>query len=286
MKLIIVTGLSGAGKTQAVKAFEDIGDYCVDNMPPELMPKFAEIYHKSADVNDCAVLVCDLRGGSMFDKLSEGLDEMAELGYEYEVLFLDASDEALIRRYKETRREHPLSSGGRIIDGIKKEREMLSEIKNKANKIIDTSTLSASQLRQKIKLMYSNDSEFGEMLVHIMSFGFKYGIPLDSDLVFDVRFLPNPFYVPELKEHTGLETCIRDYVMDSEVSHEFLKKLTDLVKYMIPQFIKEGKTQLIISVGCTGGHHRSVTIAEALYNEVKAMGKNVMVSHRDIKKGI
>ena len=286
MKLIIVTGLSGAGKTQAVKAFEDIGDYCVDNMPPELMPKFAEIYHKSADVNDCAVLVCDLRGGSMFDKLSEGLDEMAELGYEYEVLFLDASDEALIRRYKETRREHPLSSGGRIIDGIKKEREMLSEIKNKANKIIDTSTLSASQLRQKIKLMYSNDSEFGEMLVHIMSFGFKYGIPLDSDLVFDVRFLPNPFYVPELKEHTGLETCIRDYVMDSEVSHEFLKKLTDLVKYMIPQFIKEGKTQLIISVGCTGGHHRSVTIAEALCNEVKAMGKNVMVSHRDIKKGI
>ncbi|MGN1093004.1 MAG: RNase adapter RapZ, partial [Monoglobaceae bacterium] len=260
--------------------------YCVDNMPPELMPKFAEIYHKSADVNDCAVLVCDLRGGSMFDKLSEGLDEMAELGYEYEVLFLDASDEALIRRYKETRREHPLSSGGRIIDGIKKEREILSEIKNKANKIIDTSTLSASQLRQKIKLMYSNDSEFGEMLVHIMSFGFKYGIPLDSDLVFDVRFLPNPFYVPELKEHTGLETCIRDYVMDSEVSHEFLKKLTDLVKYMIPQFIKEGKTQLIISVGCTGGHHRSVTIAEALYNEVKAMGKNVMVSHRDIKKGI
>ena len=286
MKLIIVSGLSGAGKTQAVKAFEDIGDYCVDNMPPELMPKFAEIYHKSADVNDCAVLICDLRGGSMFDKLSEGLDEMAELGYEYEVLFLDASDEALIRRYKETRREHPLSSGGRIIDGIKKEREILSEIKNKANKIIDTSTLSASQLRQKIKLMYSNDSEFGEMLVHIMSFGFKYGIPLDSDLVFDVRFLPNPFYVPELKEHTGLETCIRDYVMDSEVSHEFLKKLTDLVKYMIPQFIKEGKTQLIISVGCTGGHHRSVTIAEALYNEVKAMGKNVMVSHRDIKKGI
>ena len=286
MKFIIVTGLSGAGKTQAVKAFEDIGDYCVDNMPPELMPKFAEIYHKSADVNDCAVLVCDLRGGSMFDKLSEGLDEMAELGYEYEVLFLDASDEALIRRYKETRREHPLSSGGRIIDGIKKEREILSEIKNKANKIIDTSTLSASQLRQKIKLMYSNDSEFGEMLVHVMSFGFKYGIPLDSDLVFDVRFLPNPFYVSELKEHTGLETCIRDYVMDSEVSHEFLEKLTDLVKYMIPQFIKEGKTQLIISVGCTGGHHRSVTIAEALYNEVKAMGKNVMVSHRDIKKGI
>ncbi len=286
MKFIIVTGLSGAGKTQAVKAFEDIGDYCVDNMPPELMPKFAEIYHKSADINDCAVLVCDLRGGSMFDKLSEGLDEMAELGYEYEVLFLEASDEALIRRYKETRREHPLSAGGRIIDGIKKEREILSEIKNKANKIIDTSTLSASQLRQKIKLMYSNDSEFGEMLVHVMSFGFKYGIPLDSDLVFDVRFLPNPFYISELKEHTGLETCIRDYVMDSEVSHEFLEKLTDLVKYMIPQFIKEGKTQLIISVGCTGGHHRSVTIAEALYNEVKAMGKNVMVSHRDIKKGI
>lgn len=286
MKFIIVTGLSGAGKTQVVKAFEDIGDYCVDNMPPELIPKFAEIYHKSADVNDCAVLVCDLRGGNMFGKLTECLGELSELGYEYEVLFLDASDEALIRRYKETRREHPLASGGRIIEGIQKERCMLSEIKNKANKIIDTSTLSASQLRQKIKLIYSNKSEFGEMLIHVMSFGFKYGIPLDSDLVFDVRFLPNPFYIPELKEHTGLETCIRDYVMDSDVSHEFLKKLTDLVKYMIPQFIKEGKTQLVISIGCTGGHHRSVTIAEALYNEVKAMGRNAMVSHRDIKNGI
>lgn len=286
MKFIIVTGLSGAGKTRAVKAFEDIGDYCVDNMPPELIPKFAEIYHKSASANDCAVLVCDLRGGNMFGKLTECLDELSELGYEYEVLFLDASDEALIRRYKETRREHPLSSGGRIIDGIQKERSMLENIKSKANKIIDTSTLSATQLRQKIKLIYNNKAEFGEMLVHVMSFGFKYGIPLDSDLVFDVRFMPNPFYVPELKEHTGIETCIRDFVMNSDVSHIFLSKLTDLIEYMIPQFIKEGKTQLVISIGCTGGHHRSVTVAEALYNSLKATDKNVMVSHRDIKKGI
>lgn len=286
VKFIVVTGLSGAGKTQVVKAFEDIGDYCVDNMPPELIPKFAEIYHKSASANDCAVLVCDLRGGNMFGKLTECLDELSELGYEYEVLFLDASDEALIRRYKETRREHPLSSGGRIIDGIQKERSMLENIKSKANKIIDTSTLSATQLRQKIKLIYNNKAEFGEMLVHVMSFGFKYGIPLDSDLVFDVRFMPNPFYVPELKEHTGIETCIRDFVMNSDVSHIFLSKLTDLIEYMIPQFIKEGKTQLVISIGCTGGHHRSVTVAEALYNSLKATDKNVMVSHRDIKKGI
>lgn len=286
MKFIIVTGLSGAGKTQVLKAFEDIGHYCVDNMPPELIPKFAEIYHRGAEADDCAVLVCDLRGGDMFGKISECLDELTELGYEYEILFLDASDETLIRRYKETRRDHPLSNGGRITDGIKREREMLKSVQKKATKTINTSTLSASQLRRQIKTIYGGKSAFGEMLIHVMSFGFKYGVPLDSDLVFDVRFLPNPFWVPELKEHTGLETCVRDYVMDSEVSKEFLNKLTDMIDFLIPQFVKEGKSQLVVSIGCTGGHHRSVTLAEALYNAVKTDGRNVMVSHRDIDKGV
>ncbi|MDO5311311.1 MAG: RNase adapter RapZ [Clostridia bacterium] len=286
MKFIIVTGLSGAGKTQVVKAFEDMGDYCVDNMPPELIPKFAEIYHKGAEPDDCVALVCDIRGGDMFRKLSDSLDELAELGYEYEILFLDASDEVLIRRYKETRRIHPLGGRGRLTDGIAKERMMLAAVKEKAAKIIDTTQLSAAQLRQQIRAVYGKESKFGGMLVHVMSFGFKYGLPLDADLVFDVRFLPNPFYVPELKEHTGLEVCIRDFVMASEDSRVFLEKLTDLTEFLIPRYINEGKSQLVIGIGCTGGHHRSVTLAEALYSAVSNAGYNATVSHRDIKKGI
>ena len=286
MKFIIVTGLSGAGKSQVVKAFEDMGNFCVDNMPPQLIPKFAEVYYKSANPNDCAALVCDIRGREMFNDLLGSLDELAELGYEYEILFLEASDETLIRRYKETRRMHPLSGGGRIIDGIRKERRILNAVKDKASKIIDTTMFSATQLRQHITMMYGEENKAENMVVHVMSFGFKYGIPIDSDLVFDVRFLPNPFYIPELKEHTGLEACVRDYVMDSEASDEFLSKLCDMVEYLIPQYVKEGKSQLVISIGCTGGHHRSVTLAEALYSDVKGKGHNAMVSHRDITKGV
>lgn len=286
MKFIIVTGLSGAGKTRAVKAFEDMGDYCVDNMPPELIPKFAEIYHRSAKPDDCAALVCDIRGGDMFRRLEDSLDELSELGYEYEILFLDASDEALIRRYKETRRSHPLSQNGSLTDGIAKEREVLSALKSRATKIIDTTYLTASQLGKKINAIYGDQSKFGGMLVNIMSFGFKYGIPLDADLVFDVRFLPNPFYIPELKEHTGLEVCIRDYVMESENSRIFLEKLTDMIKFLIPGYINEGKAQIVVAIGCTGGHHRSVTLAEELYREISKDYKNTMVLHRDIKKGI
>lgn len=286
MRFVIITGLSGAGKTQVVKAFEDMGDYCVDNMPPELIPKFAEIYRRSAKPDDCVAIVCDIRGGDMFRKLEGSLNELAEMGYEYEILFLEASDETLVRRYKETRRNHPLAGGDRLIDGIRKERQLLDGVKKKAAKIIDTSTLSAAQLRKQIEAVYGEESNFGGMMVHIMSFGFKYGIPTDADLVFDVRFMPNPFYVPELKEHTGLEACIRNYVMDSEVSREFLKKLIDMVEFLVPQYKKEGKLRLVIAVGCTGGHHRSVTVAEELYSRITMSGYNTMVSHRDIKKGI
>ncbi len=283
MKFVIITGLSGAGKTQVVKAFEDMGEYCVDNMPPELIPKFAEIFHRSASGDERAAIVCDIRGRNMFKNLSGSLDELTELGYEYDILFLEASNETLIRRYKETRRSHPLSAGGRIIDGISTERKMLSALKEKATKIIDTSALSATQLRQQITEIYGKKSELGGMVCHVMSFGFKHGIPLDADLVFDVRFLPNPFYEPELKEHTGLEACIRDYVMDSEVSREFMGRLSDMIKYLIPMYEKEGKSQLVVAIGCTGGHHRSVTIAEGLYTEIKSAGARAMVTHRDIK---
>lgn len=286
MKFVIVSGLSGAGKSQAVKAFEDMGDFCVDNMPPELIPTFAKIYYKSASPDDRAAIVCDIRGGEMFKQLGGSLDELSELGVEYDILFLEASDDALIRRYKETRRNHPLAEGGRIIDGITKEREMMRSIKEKATTIIDTSTLSASQLRERIRKVFGKPSKFGEMDITVMSFGFKYGIPLDADLVFDVRFMPNPFYIPELKHHTGLETCIRDYVMNSEVSVTFVNKLTELIKYLIPHYIKEGKSQLMIAVGCTGGHHRSVTVAESIYKDIKDAGYIAKVDHRDIEKGI
>ncbi len=283
MKFVIVTGLSGAGKTQVVKAFEDMGEYCVDNMPPELIPKFAEIFHRSASGDERAAIVCDIRGRDMFKNLSGSLDELTELGYEYDILFLEASDETIIRRYKETRRSHPLAVDGRIIEGVQKERLLLEGLKEKATMIIDTSALSATQLRQQIGEIYGMKAELGGMVSHIMSFGFKHGIPLDADLVFDVRFLPNPFYIPELKEHTGLEACIRDFVMESEVSREFMGKLSDMIKYLIPKYEKEGKAQLVIAIGCTGGHHRSVTIAEGLYSEIKASGLRAMVTHRDIK---
>lgn len=286
MRFVIITGLSGAGKTQVVKAFEDMGDYCVDNMPPELIPKFAEIYKRSAKPDDCVAIVCDIRGRDMFRHLEGSLEELAELGYEYEILFLEASDDTLVRRYKETRRNHPLSGGDRLIDGIKKEKQLLDGVRQKASKIIDTSTLSAAELRAQIRAVYGTESDFGGMMVHIMSFGFKYGIPTDADLVFDVRFMPNPFYVPELKEHTGLEACIRNYVMDSDISRDFLKKLIEMIKFLVPQYKKEGKLRLVIAIGCTGGHHRSVTIAEELYGAVTMAGFNTMVSHRDIKKGI
>lgn len=284
MKFIIVTGLSGAGKTQVLNAFEDMGDFCVDNMPPELLPKFAEIYHKSANPNDRAAIACDIRSRNMFGELLGSLDKLSELGYDYEILFLEANDETLIKRYKETRRTHPLAESGRLIDGIQKERQLLEFVKNHSTKIVDSSMLTATQLREQISAIYSHGLKDGGMAIHILTFGFKHGIPIDSDLVFDVRFLPNPFYIPELKEHTGLEACVRDYVMSNKESHIFLDKLFDMVDFLIPKYKKEGKSQLVISVGCTGGHHRSVTIAEELYKKLNNNNHNLMITHRDIKK--
>lgn len=286
MTLLIITGLSGAGKSQVVIALEDIGFFCVDNLPPALIPKFAEIYHRSSEPFERAALVCDMRGGDLFDELSDSLAELIEMGYDYEILFLDASDETLIKRYKETRRMHPLADGGRIIDGIQKERKLLEDARRAATHVIDTSSMTNAQLKQQIQAIYGTADAQSGMVTNVISFGFKYGLPLDADLVFDVRFLPNPFYIPDLKEHTGLETCVHDYVMQFQQSKEFLKMLTDMVEYLIPYYIKEGKSQLVIAVGCTGGHHRSVTIAEELYKHLRRTEHRAVVIHRDIKKGV
>lgn len=286
MKFVIVTGLSGAGKSQVVNAMEDLGFYCVDNMPPELIPKFAEIYHRASEPNDMATLVCDIRGGKLFDQLAGSLDQLAEMGYEYDIVFLEASEETLIKRYKETRRTHPLAVNGRIIDGIRREKILLEEVRKKATHIIDTSNISTAQLKAHITSIYGGERDFEGIVTHVVSFGFKYGIPLDADLVFDVRFLPNPFYMPELRDHTGLETCVRDYVMQYPQSKEFLDMLYKMVDYLIPYYIKEGKSQLVIGIGCTGGHHRSVTIAEELYKKLGAANHNVLSAHRDIQKHV
>lgn len=285
MKLIIITGQSGAGKSRAIQALEDIGYFCIDNMPPQLLLKFAELYRQGENSKGIAI-VCDIRSGKMFSLLSESLDELSASGYSYDLLFLEASDETLIKRYKETRRNHPLSGSGRIIDGITKERKMLEGVRVKATQIIDTSMLSGSQLAAAVTSLFSGESKSDRFIINVLSFGFKYGIPLDSDLVFDVRFLPNPFYIPELKMHTGTESCVSDYVMSFPQSREFLTKLCDMVEYLIPHYIEEGKTRLVISIGCTGGHHRSVTIAEALYKKLLSGKHNAVSIHRDITKGV
>lgn len=284
MKFVIITGLSGAGKSQAVKNLEDLGCYCVDNMPPELIPKFAEIFHKSAQDTHIAALVCDIRGGSLFNDLSGSLERLNQLGYDYEILFLEASDEVLINRYKETRHIHPLVKDGRVEDGIKNERLMLEKLRSRATHIIDTSMLTISDLKAKIKAIYCDEKLIDNMPIHITSFGFKNGLPLDADLVFDVRFLPNPFYIKELREHTGIESCVSDFVMDHPQSKEFLDKLISLMDFLIPYYEKEGKTQLVIGIGCTGGHHRSVAISEKLYKQMQDNDRNVTICHRDIHK--
>lgn len=285
MRFVIVTGMSGAGKSQAIETLEDMGFFCIDNLPPQLIVKFADlVYHSSEKMKNTA-LVCDIRSGDI-EGIKAALNELYENGYEYEILFLEASDEALVQRYKQTRRQHPLAQENSILDGIKKERELLSDLRQHATHILDTTSLKASMLKENLRALYGTNTKQSKMLINVLSFGFKYGIPLDSDLVFDVRFLPNPYYLPQLREHTGLESCVFDYVMDFEQSKEFLKRLTDMIEYLIPHYIEEGKMQLVIAIGCTGGHHRSVTIAEALSAVIEKQGYRVITAHRDINKEV
>ena len=283
MRLVIVTGISGAGRTRAIRCLEDLGYYCVDNMPPALIGKFAEMCEQSQGKLSNVAIVVDVRGGEMFSELSDELAAMKEKDFNYEVLFLDASDEVLIKRYKESRRNHPLSKG-RVIDGIMRERVLLGEIKEQSTHVIDTSILTVASLKKRMHALFSEANTVSNMTISVVSFGFKYGIPMDSDLMFDVRFLPNPFYIDELKHKTGNDKEVNDFIMQYEVSKTFFRKLSDMVKFLIPQYIEEGKGNLVIAIGCTGGHHRSVTLANLLGEELERNKINATVTHRDINK--
>ena len=276
--------MSGAGKTSVLKFLEDINFFCVDNLPPALLPKFAELCYEQEGEIERVAMGIDIRGGRLFNDLFEVLSDLQEKGYEYEILFLDASDEVLIKRYKETRRSHPLSRNGSIQEGILKEREMLRDVKTKATYIIDTSQALTRQLKEQINDIFVENKKHENLVITIQSFGFKYGIPTDSDLVFDVRFLPNPFYIQELKELTGNDEPVSSYVMQFEESQTFLQKLVDMVEFLIPLYIKEGKNNLVISIGCTGGKHRSVTLANALYAALGQDNHTLLLQHHDIEK--
>ncbi len=287
MRFIIVTGLSGAGKTEATRSLEDMGYFCVDNLPPKLIPKFAEACVQSQGKISKVALVIDIRGGIFFDDLFESLNYLKNQDFKYEILFLDASDEVLVKRFKETRRSHPLAPGSRIITGINEERNRLREVKDRADIIIDTSKYAIKDLREEMTKNYGEVEQPKKQLsVTILSFGFKYGIPVDSDLVFDVRFIPNPFYIPELKPYSGNEEPVKKYVLEQEETKGFIRRVDDLLEFLIPNYKKEGKRQLIISIGCTGGRHRSVAIANELYENLLSRDYNISIEHRDIKEDV
>ncbi len=284
MKFLIVTGLSGSGKSGAVNVLEDIGYYCIDNIPPQLIPKFAEICLGNGQMRKVAI-VTDIRGGELFFELDKGLKYLNDNQLETSILFLDASDEVLIQRYKETRRKHPLDEQchGSLQKAITTEREMLASVREIADYYIDTSELSMNQLKETVYSLFL-DNPGDSMVAKVISFGYKYGVSREADLVFDVRCLPNPFYIPELKHHTGLESCVSDYVLSFSQSETLVKKLEDLLDFLIPLYIHEGKSQLVIAFGCTGGKHRSVTFAEAIYKYLKEKNIRCRISHRDIDK--
>jgi len=284
MQLIIVTGMSGAGKSTAIKALEDEGFYCIDNLPPALIPTFTELCIGQQEKFNKVALGIDIRGGRLFTDLFLSLETIKKYGYQYDILFLDSSDDILIKRYKETRRIHPLVKGGRMEEGIAKERVLLEELKQRADNIIDTTNLLPKDIKNVILKIYVKEEEFNSLMITVVTFGFKYGIPMDSDLVFDVRFLPNPYYIPEMRPLTGNDQTIQDYVMENDVSIEFLNKLYDMIEFLIPNYVKEGKNQLVISIGCTGGKHRSVTIGNKIFDQIKALGHSVFIQHRDIEK--
>lgn len=283
MRFVIVTGMSGAGKSTALKTLEDFGYFCVDNLPVELIPKFAEIaYDSKTEVNNVAIGV-DIRSGEL-RRLSDYLEEFRAQDYPYEILFLDATDEVLVKRYKETRRSHPLARGERVESGIVKERKRIGFLREMASFIIDTSNLLTREFRSELEKIFVKNQDYDNFIVTIVSFGFKYGIPRDADMVLDVRFLPNPYYIPELKPMTGNERPVQDFVMNAPESVEFLEKLKEMLLFLIPNYRREGKNQLVVAIGCTGGKHRSVTLANSLYRVLLSSACSVRIEHRDIER--
>ncbi len=284
MRFVIVTGMSGAGKSTTLKTLEDIGYFCVDNLPIQLIMRFAEIaYASDNDINNVAIGV-DIRSGVYLEQLSECLRALKDSEYNYEILFLDSNDDVLIKRYKETRRNHPLARNGRVEDGIKLERSRIAFLRKEADYIIDTTSLLTRELKAELDKIFIENAEYNNFIVSIVSFGFKYGIPRDADLVFDVRFLPNPYYNLELRPLTGNDEAIQDFVMQYDEAKEFMNKIVDLLEFLIPNYIKEGKNGLIIGVGCTGGKHRSVTLANGIYKEMETLPYSARIYHRDIEK--
>ena len=285
MKLVIVTGMSGAGKSTAIKMMEDIGFYCVDNLPIPLLEKFVELSEQQNTEFQKVAVGIDIRNGQALEELLGVLDRIKENGANYDILFLDAEDSVLVKRYKETRRNHPLAGGERVDKGIVEERNRLAFLKERADYIIDTSHLLTRELKLELEKIFVQNQDYKNLFITILSFGFKYGIPTDSDLVFDVRFLPNPYYVEGLRAKTGNDKEIQEYVLQFKEAHEFLDKLEDMLSFLIPNYITEGKNQLVISVGCTGGKHRSVTLANELYRLLSGSKEyGLKIEHRDIGK--
>ena len=283
MEFIIISGLSGAGKSKAASFMEDMGFFCVDNLPAPLIPKFAELGMAGTGEYDRVVLVTDVRSGTNFSALFQSLEALKGMKCPYRILYMDASDDVIIKRYKETRRSHPLAEECDSLEGaIALERRMLAPLRERAEFVVDTSDLSTAKLRGELLRLFGRGSQEGAMTVSVTSFGFKHGLPRESDLVFDVRFLPNPYYVQELRPRTGLDDGVRDYVFSGGAAGEFLEKLQDLVGFLLPKYVEEGKTALVVAVGCTGGHHRSVAIAHALAAYIRGRGYPVTESHRDL----
>ena len=282
-RIVIVTGMSGGGKTQACRYLEDLGYFCVDNLPPVFIPKFVELCAHGGNHVKKIVFVVDTRSRDFFDDLVQVLENMDKKDQTYEMLFMDASDDVIIRRYKETRRRHPMAPSSRISDGVAKERARLEPVRSKATYIIDTSNLAKSELKEKILRLFGN-SEGDQMTINVLSFGFKFGMPMDADMVFDVRFLPNPFYIDSLRHKSGAVPEVAEYIDSKPVTQEFEKRLTSLIEFLVPQYVKEGKSQLVIAVGCTGGMHRSVFIAHYIFDFLKKKGYVVKLEHRDLMK--
>ena len=281
LKIAIITGISGSGKSEAMNVMEDLGYYCVDNLPPEIIPKIVSLGDNSKGKLDKIALGVDIRGYQFLKEINNAINFLNENKFEYDVIFLESENEVLVKRYKMSRRRHPLSKGENVIEVIEKERQMLSEVRKKAKYIINTSNFLPIDLRNEIISIFDENIKDTGFLITIISFGFKYGVPIDSDLVFDVRFMPNPYYVDTLKEKTGNEKEIQDYVMNSQDSITFLEKLKDMLLFLLPMYIKEGKNHLVISIGCTGGKHRSVTVSNLIYDFLKDQKYNVFKKHRD-----